>query len=319
MRPEISVCIPAYNAAPFLGDAISSVLDAATPDTQIIVVDDRSQDETVDVARSFTDNRITVVENPENLGRARNINRSMQLAHGEHLTVLPADSMIPANSLSDRLRLFREHDVAFAYGAAQFVDEGGKPTRLHRPLPDERIMDRRSAFASLLPHDPVYTITALIGRYAYEWSGGLRVEIAPSHRDWDFFLRLAAHGGLAYTPEIVALERQHKANFTQIATADGRMPYFELLIIDAIDRWVAGEAPDLATIVAEARRTWAMTQLGRAIYGSAGLDAIPSTRSIGLALMADPRSYRTRRFVAAVLATMLPGSVIRRVLALRDR
>lgn len=317
-RPLVSICIPAYNAERFLGEAIESALLAAPADSEVIVVDDMSSDSTLKVARATDDPRVRVIANPENLGRARNINRGMELAEGETVTVLPADSALTPNSIRDRLAALDEApEVAFAYGAAQFVDENGIPTRVHRPGDRPARLGKAEAFASLLPTDPVYTITALIRREALHWSGGLRVEIAPSHRDWDFFLRLATHGGLAYTPEVVALERQHKDNFTQIAAADGRIPVFEYLILDAIDRWTEVNEPGLTSIVDEARRSWARTQLGRAINAHAALDAIPAPRSVGLALLADPNSWQSGRFLAAIGAAALPAPLVRRLLRAR--
>lgn len=317
-RPDASVCIPAYNAEAFVADAISSALRAAGPETEVVVVDDKSTDATWDIVRSFSDARVMAFRNDANLGRADNINRVMHLASGATITVLPADSVLPPNSLRDRLAALAEApSAAFVYGAAQFIDESGKPIATHRPHGTSQVLNRRDAFASLLPRDPVYTITALIKREAYEWSGGLRTNIAPSHRDWDFFLRLATRGGLAYISEVVALERQHANNFTQIAEAEGRMPFFEFLILDAILRWTSREATDLVPLVHAGRMRWAETQLGHAIAARAGQDPRDPVRSIGLALMAEPRVVRTRRFLAAVGTLFLPETVVRRAIGHR--
>ena len=73
--PRVSVCIPAYNGAAYIGEAISSVLSQTFIDFELIVVDDSSTDGTERVVKEHRDSRIRYVRNPRRLGLVRNWNR----------------------------------------------------------------------------------------------------------------------------------------------------------------------------------------------------------------------------------------------------
>jgi glycosyltransferase involved in cell wall biosynthesis len=66
--PELTVSMPAYNTAPFVGAAIKSVLDQEGVDFELIVVDDGSTDSTSDVVRSFHDARVRLIQNKQRMG-----------------------------------------------------------------------------------------------------------------------------------------------------------------------------------------------------------------------------------------------------------
>ena len=70
MNPKVSVIIPAYNTETYIGKAIESALEQTLTDIEVIMVDDGSSDKTVEVAKSFTDQRLKVIVNQQNLGAA---------------------------------------------------------------------------------------------------------------------------------------------------------------------------------------------------------------------------------------------------------
>ena len=68
MIRKVSIVIPAYNTAAYIGRAIESALGQTLTNIEIILVDDASTDRTLAVAKSFADSRLKVFTNPENLG-----------------------------------------------------------------------------------------------------------------------------------------------------------------------------------------------------------------------------------------------------------
>ena len=66
-KPLISVCIPAYNNADYISDTIQCILDQTLTDLELIICDDHSKDNTVDVIKSFDDPRIRLLINEKNL------------------------------------------------------------------------------------------------------------------------------------------------------------------------------------------------------------------------------------------------------------
>lgn len=98
--PKVSVCVPAYNAAAFIGDTVRSVLAQTFSDWELVVVDDRSTDGTADVVAGFADPRIRLIRNETNLGVAGNWTRATSAGHGEYLKVLCHDDVIYPESLA---------------------------------------------------------------------------------------------------------------------------------------------------------------------------------------------------------------------------
>lgn len=103
--PLISVIIPAYNAAPYLGECLESVIAQTFCDIEIIVVDDGSTDATAEIARNFAaaDSRIRLLSKPNGgLSDARNF--GIACARGEYITFVDSDDCLFPDSLAILLK-----------------------------------------------------------------------------------------------------------------------------------------------------------------------------------------------------------------------
>src|SRR5262245_50458747 len=83
MQPVLSVVIPCFNYARYLGECLDSIFNQIdAPDFEVIAVNDGSTDETADVLASIRDPRLRVIHNPKNLGHVGTINRGLPLTRG---------------------------------------------------------------------------------------------------------------------------------------------------------------------------------------------------------------------------------------------
>lgn len=98
--PKVSVLIPVYNSAPFLEDAIRSILSQTFEDFELLLLNDASTDNSEEIIKTFSDTRIKYFSNKKNLGISGSRNRLMDLASGEYLAIMDNDDL----SLPDRLR-----------------------------------------------------------------------------------------------------------------------------------------------------------------------------------------------------------------------
>lgn len=121
---RLSVVMPAYNAGPFLSQAIESVLGQTWRDFELIVVDDGSGDNTLEIAASYAarDARITVHTQP-NAGTAPALNRAIELAAGEWVFLMHADDRMRPNRLERQLAFIQEHpELAVASCLVRHID-----------------------------------------------------------------------------------------------------------------------------------------------------------------------------------------------------
>jgi succinoglycan biosynthesis protein ExoO len=108
MAPEVSIVIPTHNTAAYIARAIDSVLNQTLTNLEVIVVDDASSDRTVEVIQHFTDPRLQLLRNPQNMGVSASRNRALRQARGQWIAVLDADDWYAPNRLETLVRIAEE-------------------------------------------------------------------------------------------------------------------------------------------------------------------------------------------------------------------
>jgi len=129
MQPFVSICIPCYNAAPYIGDALKSVLAQTYTNLEIIICDDCSTDNTVEVVRSFIDSRISLHLNTKNTGSSRNYNKVLSFVNGKYVKLLCADDMLMPDCIEKQVRIFETNEdknIAFVTAEKRVIKENGK-------------------------------------------------------------------------------------------------------------------------------------------------------------------------------------------------
>ena len=130
--PRVSIGLPVYNGARYLGEALESLLRQTYEDIEIIISDNASTDATEEIARSFAarDSRVRYDRLLKNIGAAANFMRVLHLARGEYFRWASADDL-SAPEFVERcvVVLDREPDVVQAYPRAKLIDEHGAVIR----------------------------------------------------------------------------------------------------------------------------------------------------------------------------------------------
>ena len=136
----VSIVMPAYNAARFIGDAIRSVQAQTVEDWELLVIDDGSRDGTVRLAERLAsaDSRIRLLKNERNRGVSETRNRGVRKARGEWVAFLDSDDLWREDKLERQLALIEAHPgAALTYTASAFMDEDGKPYDYVLPAREE--------------------------------------------------------------------------------------------------------------------------------------------------------------------------------------
>jgi glycosyltransferase involved in cell wall biosynthesis len=188
VKPLLSVMIGAYNAAPYLGEAIESVLAQDYEPVELIVVDDGSTDGTAEVARSFAD--VTVVSQ-ENGGNGAARNRAVENASGELYAFLDADDRFTPGKLrlqKDALDADPGLDMVFGHVREFLSPELDEETRasLRPPAADPMpwtapnlMLIRRDSFHRVGPFTTAVRVGVTVDWFARAQEAGLRHTILP--------------------------------------------------------------------------------------------------------------------------------------------
>lgn len=123
----VSVIIPSYNHAEFIGQAIKSVLNQSYKNFELIISDDNSNDESRNIIESFRDPRIIKIYRKENIGAVENLNNAIKIARGKYIAILNSDDYWKEEKLEKQVDVLDKNQ---SYGAVfsncEFIDDKGK-------------------------------------------------------------------------------------------------------------------------------------------------------------------------------------------------
>lgn len=107
--PRVTVLMPTYNVAPWVDEAIQSVLNQTYKDFDLLVVDDASSDDTLAHVRAINDPRIRIAAFPDNVGLADNLNRGLDLIDTELVARMDGDDIAEPDWLETGIRVLDSH------------------------------------------------------------------------------------------------------------------------------------------------------------------------------------------------------------------
>jgi GT2 family glycosyltransferase len=204
---QVSVVIPCYNHAHFLGGAIESVLSQTYPHFELIVVDDGSQDCTSEVAARYSTVRLIRQRN-QGLSAARNT--GLRASKGDYLVFLDADDRLLPNALRVGLDSLNAHpECVFVSGHVKLIAYDGSPLR----IPQEPCVER-DHYLTLLRTNYIWTPGVIIYRRAlFNSVGDFNTSLAACE-DLEFSLRVARRFPIYCHDQVVLEYRQHDANMS---------------------------------------------------------------------------------------------------------
>jgi len=198
--PTISVIIPVYNGEITIQQTIESLINQTFIDFEIIVINDGSQDSTLDIISTIQDPRIKVFSY-SNAGLSASRNRGISLASGEFISFLDADDRWTPDKLQAQLEALQANlEAAVAYSWTDYVDENGQVLRS-----GTRISVSGNVYEKLLVRNFLENgSNALIRRQAFTEVGNFDESLTAAE-DWDMYVRLANryHFVVVRSPQIL--------------------------------------------------------------------------------------------------------------------
>jgi glycosyltransferase involved in cell wall biosynthesis len=229
-RPLVSICIPVYNGATWIAEALESALAQTYPELEIVVSDNASTDETAAIVRSYPDPRIRLKTAARNAGIAANHNRTVLLARGEFVKFLHHDDRLLPTCVEEMVALALEDPeigLVFAPREVLLVDPDDEDSvawvehygMLHEHFSQlQRINEggdllRQIIEAGVEENWIGEPSSVLLRRDAFAEVGMFNVAIEQSI-DLDLWLRFLARFRVGFTDHVLSVYRHHAESLT---------------------------------------------------------------------------------------------------------
>lgn len=208
-KPKISVVMPVYNAAPYLRQSIESILGQSYQDFEFLIIDDGSQDHSLQIIQQYSDQRLKVYSNEQNLGIIPTLNKGFELAQGTYIARMDADDISDVDRFQKQIEFMENHPEIDLCGtwATQFDEESSQTLEL--PLPDADIK------AFLLWGNSIIHASVLIKKH---FLNTYQLNFDPQYlhaEDYDLWVRCLSIGKFANLPETLYHIRKHSNSISK--------------------------------------------------------------------------------------------------------
>lgn len=208
--PRVSVLMTVYNAAPWLREAIDSILDQTYPEWELIVIENGSSDASPDILASYSDPRLRVVGLRENMGRTPALRHAFDLARAEYIAVLDADDVAEPTRFAKQVAFLDSNSEVAVVGTwALRIDGDGDEVGRWSPPTDSTQLRDELGFSNPIVHSAAMYRAAMardVGGYPPEY---------PYAQDSALWLRLAERAPIAMIGDYLSRHRTLPGGMTR--------------------------------------------------------------------------------------------------------
>jgi glycosyltransferase involved in cell wall biosynthesis len=216
-NPLVSIMIPNRNHAKFLGACIESALNQTYSNLEIVVLDNCSDDNSVEVASRYISKGVRVCKNPVNIAN-KNFDLLTKLTKGEYIILLCADDLIQPTFIDKCVTIMEQNpNVGYVHCERDYIDGEDVITELDPFYNCSFITPGESALPIYMLTDVAQPSQCVMRRRAFDRALGYNTEFDHSNADKALWFRLSLVSDYAYIREKLALIRIHGARETMIA------------------------------------------------------------------------------------------------------
>lgn len=322
--PSLTVAIPSCNGSAHLAEALRGILAQTGPAFDLLVCDDRSEDQTLAIARQVAGDRARIEVNSERLGLAGNWNRCVERAGTDWVAVFHQDDVMRPGHLKAHAELIAARpDLAFLAGDAEPIDAAGRPLpagtvepgeladgRLRfvsgPGLPAARLFEAGEFLAQLAVSNPVRCSAVTLSAAVHRELGGFD----PRYRyvvDWDYWLRAVRDRAVGWIAAPTVAFRWHAASEThRFKTGVEDLQEQERLLAGLYQR-DGSRLPDAGFLRRAADRRLARAYLNRAYDAARAGDRRRSVHCLRRAVSLRPSSLGQLLADPRLLARLVLG------------
>ena len=200
-NPKISVIMSVFNGEKYLREAIDSILGQTFTDFEFIIVNDGSTDNSLSIIKGYADKRIRLIDNEQNIGLTKSLNRAIKQARGEYIARQDADDISLPNRFEEQIKYFKKNPKVVLLGTGICrIDGNGK------------ILGKTLAIAkpgkSLVKQNQFNHGSTMFKSGVIRELGGYN-ELFKYCQDYELWLRLAKYYEVRNLPQILYQLRFH--------------------------------------------------------------------------------------------------------------
>lgn len=209
-HPMVSVLMSVYNGEKHLKEAVESILNQTFTDFEFIIINDACTDSSRQIISGYKDSRIRLIDNTENLGLTKSLNKGINLARGKYIARMDCDDI----SLPERLAkqaVFMEANPNIGVCGTFVKTTGEKPGIIWKYPTDPEVIKCRLLFESGLAHPSVFMRREFLQKFDLFYDPQFQ-----RTQDFELWTRCSEYFPMANLDEVLLLYRIHSE---QVGTA----------------------------------------------------------------------------------------------------
>lgn len=219
--PLVSIICHCFNHASFVEECLNSVLNQSYKNIELIIVDDCSSDNSVEVIENWLKKKpeIQFFKNPENLGITKSFNKTVEFTKGQFLIDLATDDVLLPNCIEEQISVFNQNpNACLVFGNAELIDEKGTAIGFNFPVDKNfNVIDKNlvnTNYESILKGgNCMCSVSSMFKKETFINLGKYDESLA--YEDLDFWLRLAKSHKIVFTDKIFVKKRELSNSLTR--------------------------------------------------------------------------------------------------------
>ncbi len=219
-RPDISIILPVYNSKKYIAETIDVILNQTFTNFELIIIDDRPTDGTMDIVRDIRDNRIYICHNKENKGVSYTRNLGIKKARGEFIVFMDHDDTMPLNRLEKQYDFLMQHSAIGAVGGkTMYMDEHSriKSTFNEVVYKNPKYIRVKLMETNIFINSAVMYRKSIIDKYnIHFWENAYGLD------DYIFLMEFSKYGLISGIDDVVHFYRVHDESALQVIFREQR-------------------------------------------------------------------------------------------------
>jgi glycosyltransferase involved in cell wall biosynthesis len=226
IEPLVSILIPTYNRADYLGEAIDSALKQTYKNIEIVVHDDASTDSTPQLLMKYSDKRLRIIRTEDNHGMLGGWNYIVTKAKGEYIKILASDDLLEPKCVEELVKAaIINPNASVITCQRKFIDGQGRVVKKMGFANKDTVVDGHEHarwILTTLRENKIGEPTAVLYPTKLVKKAGDYDKTFSQFADFEYWIRLLEFGDLVYVHKSLCSFRTHAGSNTSAAILDGR-------------------------------------------------------------------------------------------------